>query len=498
MLRVRDLRHSGEWPDAASDRAFLGRHPSRKSPVRHRLKQSVGLLLVAACSSESGPVVDPPEPPPPPSVVSAVVSGGPHNVLSAVVSTVLQHADSVAVRYGVGGALDSITPAVPLSGDTEDLPVLGLLPATEYSLQVVAWGTDTVATGETLVFTTGDLPANLPSFSAGGSDPSPGFVAFALDTWGLVIDNTGRVVWYRALTGGATLNFQPQPTGRYVTHPVTAAPGDLRAWTEFDAFGNVTRTFGCARGLKSRFHDLLTEPDGSYWVLCDETRAMDLSAAGGDAAAQVTGTVVQHVLPDGGTSFEWNAFDHFAITDLEPALRTGPSVNFTHANSLDFDDEGHLLLSFRSLNEVTCVDTVTGAVRWRMGGRANQFAFPETGAPFVRQHGARSIGPGRLQVLDNLGQPDGTRVEQYAYSPTGLTASRTTAMSAAPAVTAVLGGATQPLSGGRTLAAYGNGNRVQEYDDAGRVVWEIHGNPGYVYRASRIASLYRPGHGTPR
>ena len=36
------------------------------------------------------------------------------------------------------------------------------------------------------------------------------------------------------------------------------------------------------------------------------------------------------------------------------------------------------------------------------------------------------------------------------------------------------------------------------YDDAGRVAWEIHGNPGYVYRATRIASLYRPGHGTPR
>jgi arylsulfate sulfotransferase len=454
------------------------------------------LLAATACSPESGPTPIPP--PPPPTVVSAVAAPGPHNVLSAVVSAALQHADSVAVRYGVGAALDSISSVVALSGDTADLPVLGLLPATAYSLQVVAWGADTFATGEKLAFTTGVLPANLPSFSAGGSDPSPGYVAFALDTWGLVIDNTGRVVWYRALTGGATLNFQPQATGRFVTHPVTAAPGDLRAWTEFDELGNVTRTLGCTRGLKSRFHDLLTEPDGAYWVLCDETRTMDLTAAGGDAAAQVTGTVVQHVLAGGETAFEWNAFDHFAITDLEPTLRTGPNVNFTHANSLDFDDEGHLLLSFRSLNEVTCIDTVSGAVRWRMGGRANQFTFPETGTPFVRQHGARAIGPGRLQVLDNLGQQDGTRVEQYAYSATGLTATRTGAMSAAPPVSAVLGGATQRLPGGRTLAAYGNGNRVQEYDDAGRVVWEIHDNPGYVYRATRIASLYRPGHGTPR
>jgi hypothetical protein len=47
------------------------------------------------------------------------------------------------------------------------------------------------------------------------------------------------------------------------------------------------------------------------------------------------------------------------------------------------------------------------------------------------------------------------------------------------------------------LVAYGNGNRVQEYDAAGNVVWEIHGNPGYVFRAQRIVSLYRPGAGTP-
>jgi len=44
----------------------------------------------------------------------------------------------------------------------------------------------------------------------------------------------------------------------------------------------------------------------------------------------------------------------------------------------------------------------------------------------------------------------------------------------------------------------GNANRVQEYDSAGRVVWEIQGDPGYIFRAERIASLYAPGVGTPR
>jgi hypothetical protein len=60
-----------------------------------------------------------------------------------------------------------------------------------------------------------------------------------------------------------------------------------------------------------------------------------------------------------------------------------------------------------------------------------------------------------------------------------------------PPVEAQLGGSTQALPGGGILVAYGNGHRVQEYDAAGNVVWEIHGDPGYIFRATRMPSLYR-------
>jgi len=65
-------------------------------------------------------------------------------------------------------------------------------------------------------------------------------------------------------------------------------------------------------------------------------------------------------------------------------------------------------------------------------------------------------------------------------------------------VTATLGGSTQDLPGGRTLVAFGNGGRVEEYDASGAVVWHIEGNPGYIFRAQRIRSLYRAGIGSPR
>src|SRR3989454_1363067 len=46
----------------------------------------------------------------------------------------------------------------------------------------------------------------------------------------------------------------------------------------------------------------------------------------------------------------------------------------------------------------------------------NQFTFQDTPTPaFSFQHGLRLTGPGRLLMLDNLGDPAGSRAERYVY-----------------------------------------------------------------------------------
>jgi hypothetical protein len=312
-----------------------------------------------------------------------------------------------------------------------------------------------------------------------------------------VIDNTGRVVWYRSLAG-TTLNIQAQPTGRYTTSPVVTDSTNPEPWEEYDALGNLTRTFGCGHGFRPRFHDLIVEADHSYWIMCDETRTMDLSSSGGASAALVTGTVIQHVGADKTVRFEWSAFDHFALTDIDSVSRSGALVNWTHGNAMDLDHQGGILISFRSLSEITRIDTVTGNVSWRMGGLANQFTFPGGLLPFTRQHGVRITAPDRIQLLDNLGEPAGSRAEQYRFDESRREASLVRSFSALPAVTALLGGTTQLGTDGRILVAYGNGNRVQEYDQSGAVAWQIEGDAGYIFRAQRIHSLYLPGAGSPR
>jgi len=459
--------------------------------------QIAALLLTAGCGTDEGVTPEPLAP----EILASAAAGNANNVLSAVVTARVRFADSVAVRYGLEGtALDSSTPVVTPAGESAVAPVLGLLADSRYTLQVVVYGGGRDVAGDALSFVTGTLPADLPQYVASGSSPSPGYVVFAAGQFGLVIDNSGRVVWYhRFPPNGPGLNFQAQPNGRYVAHPRTPDPTDLEPWVEIDPLGNATRAFGCVGGLPSRFHDVIAEPVGSYWVMCDETRTMDLSGIGGVADAQVMGTVVQHVSAAGVLLFQWSPFDHFEITDLDAADRAGPTVNWTHGNALDFDIDGNLVVSFRSLNEITKIDTSTGAVVWRMGGLRNEFAFLDAPTPgFARQHGVRVTGPRHLLLLDNLGDPAGSRAERYLYDAELRAARLVGSYGPNPAVTAQIGGSTQDLEGGRTLVSFGPAGRVQEYDAGGNVVWQIEGNPGYVFRAQRIRSLYRPGVGSPR
>ncbi len=463
---------------------------------RSRIRRA-RLWIFAICAGCGADRVAATPAPIPPVLVANSAASNPNNVLSAIVSATTRLADSVSVRFTVAGStVESSTPAVSLVNSAAVVPVLGLRPDTRYLLRVVVYGRDQLVAGDAIDFTTGSLPADLPYYTAAGSDPSPGYVAFSAGRYGLVIDNAGQVVWYRRFSNGPGLNFQPQPTGHYAARPPD--PDPLAPWVEVDPIGNVTRTIGCAHGLVSRFHDLREDDDGGYWIMCDDTRTMDLTAVGGVAAARVTGTVVQHLSATGDVLFEWSAFDHFQITDLAAAERAGATVNWTHGNAIDLDFDGNLVVSFRSLSEITKIDVHSGAVIWRMGGLRNEFTFQDAPNPaFLHQHGMRMSAPGEITLLDNLGDPAASRAERYSIDETRHAARQIASYSSAPPVIAQLGGSTQQLPGGRTLVAYGDGRRVEEYDAAGNVVWRITGDAGYIFRAQHIQSLYRPGAVSP-
>jgi len=421
-------------------------------------------------------------------------------VLSALVAADVAFADSAVVRFGVDGNVDEATPATTVTSDGVLAPMLGLRASTNYGAQLVAYNGCGATTSPILPFTTAALPADIPTYTAAGASPSPGYLVFAAGAYGLVIDNTGRVVWYHRFPNGPGLNFQAQPNGRYAARPQPPA-GDAASWVELAPDGTITRTLGCTNGMQPRMHDLIAETDGSYWILCDELRTVDLSAQGKPKDARVLGTGVQHRSAAGDVLFTWSAFDHLAIelNVLDPADRDAPVINWTHGNALDLDGDANLLVSFRNLSEVVKLDTRTGDVIWRLGGTHNAFTFENVdGTPFVHQHGLRSVGAGQILLLDNLGSPLGSRAERYEVDPVRRVVRLRESFGSAVGLVATVGGSTQPLPNGHTLVSFGNAGGVAEYDAAGDVVWRLTGSPGYVFRAQRIRSLYRPGVGDAR
>src|SRR2546429_653743 len=226
------------------------------------------------------------------------------------------------------------------------------------------------------------------------------------------------------------------------------------------------------------------------------TLPADLPRYVADGPDPPPGTVVQHVSSEGDLLFQWDPFDHFEITDLVPASRTGPSVNWMHGNSLDLDTDGNLIVSFRSLSEITKIDTRTGAVLWRMGGLKNQFVFQDAGAPaFSFQHGARLTAPAHLLLLDNLGDPTASRAERYVYDAELHTAQLVASYGPSPGVTAQLGGSTQDLPGGRTLVSFGPAGPAGGDGASGRDAWDHPGAPRVPLRGPKVRSLCQPGVG---
>jgi hypothetical protein len=410
--------------------------------------------------------------------------------------------DSMRVRYRLAAQNeDSLTPAFPVTSAQEDtIAVLGLLPGTAYELRLVVYGGGPLSLdsliSDPLTFTTGPLPTDLPAYTASGITPLEGYIVFSATPFGIIIDGTGRVVWYRRFPGtGPSLNFMAQPTGTLVGRLNTEDTADDDPFVELDPAGFERRQLRCANNRPLRFHDLLLSGDGSYWIMCDETRMMDLSAVGGDASARVTGTTIQHVDPAGTLLFEWTPFDHFLITDADTTVyRAQAEVNWTHGNSFDFDTDGNILIAFRSLNEITKINSQSGDVMWRMGGLRNQFTFegsPDAG--FSRQHNVRVVGPERFIILDNLGVSiTESRYERYLVSADARTATLEQSYASTPPVRTIIGGSVQAAGPGQYLVSFGTEGRVELFDASGLKLWSIEGNPGYVFRAQRILSLYAP------
>ena len=443
-------------------------------------------VLSVSCSDAAGPDPDP-NPLPDPVFIGSSVAPGPANVLSAVITVNATGFDAASVRMRTPGEPDLLSPPYAFDEDIARPAALGMLADKTYEIDVLVTANGVTELGETLSFVTGALPTWLPTITPVGTPAEEGYIALSHPGGPVIVDNLGQVRWYFTEPDPTLNSFMSHPNGEYTLIGLNDPVREYRALNEL---GEEVRTLACVN-RDMRFHEIRVLADGSYWALCQNPVPTDLSSRGGDPNGIVDWTVLQRVSAGGVLEFEFNSADHFSLDDIDQSAFVGATVvNITHGNAIGLDTGGDVIVSWRSLDEVTKISGSTGGVIWRLGGVANQFTVVDDTRAFQRPHGLRVVGPGLIQLLDN-GTVAPSRFVRYSIDEQTMTATRTVEFITVEGSFTPIGGSTELVGTDGALVSFGAAGKVVETDAAGVETFDLTGLDGlYIFRASRIPSLY--------
>lgn len=464
--------------------------------VHPRCVSSVATVLSLFLSSCNERLIESPEP----VVTNFSLEPNPHNVLSIIATVEATNAERIMIEYAEDSTHYLQTPPFDVRDGIARAVVLGLRPNARYHVRAVAVGTSGGRSYSTAQqFTTAPLPDDLPTFSLRHSaNPAPGYVMMGITysaspsrPYAVIVDNSGRIVWYRRFDGPVA-DFQRQPDGTYtVFSSLQEAPSHFY---QVYPDGRLGREFQVPPPRTTGPHELRLVGDDAY-LFGIELRVMNLTQLGGSDMATVRGITVERHRHN-QVQFVWSSFDHLSVDEAMPGISFSDSaINPWHGNAIDIDTDGTLLVSFRNASVVVKINSTTGAILWRLGGKKSNFTFvndPFNGFSF--QHGIRRLPNGNIILFDNgnLHTPPTSRAVEYRLDEVAGTATMVWEYRGEPSLYSFALGFAQRLSNGHTVICFGIAQRVLEVDIAGNKTWEIElTNPGhYPYRALRIESLY--------
>ena len=451
-------------------------------------------------------------------IVSAAVSPDPFNTLSATVSYTASGADSARLVYWSDTEPPRATPFAPAADGPGQITALGLAPHTAYQGSLEVRGAGGAVATTAVAFTSGDLPAALQAVHLQlVGTPPPGYLLTGVTAGGggdssayaVAFDPAGEIRWYRGFhadPGEHALACEQQPDGHFTLF-VGASPGWLPVagrYYEFTAEGESLAVHTAGAALYTDPHELLLRdgPTGRVALLFGyDLRSENLVPLGGLASQLVAGHTILRQTASGAVDFQWSAWDHFDLNDWvarPPNLSSYSSIDFDHPNSIEVDGAGNYIVSFASLTQIVKIDPATGAMRWRFGGRENQFSLiGDALGGFGIQHDVRLLPNGDLLLFDNgnYHTPPESRAAEYRLDTLAMTATLVWEYRHVPPVFAPYVGSAQRYRNGHTLVGFGAAGVMTEVTGDGTVAWEgrlVVGDqsPAPFYRVRELPSLY--------
>ncbi|TML97263.1 MAG: hypothetical protein E6G03_03055 [Actinobacteria bacterium] len=305
----------------------------------------------------------------------------------------------------------------------------------------------------------------------------------------LILDNRGRVVWFRPLDTHAVTDFRVQ---RYRGRPVLTwwqgrpDEGDGESgYSIYDDRYRLVAHVQPGNGLLGDIHEFKLTPHNTALmtfirqVLVKGRRVLE----GGFQELDIR---TRRVL------FEWHSIDHVRLVESYYHLPRNPDglYDYFHINSIDVGQDGNFLVSARNTHTIYKIDRRSGRILWRLGGKRSDFNLGRA-ARFAWQHDARRLPNGNLTLFDNSAGPQVRKQSRGLVLRLDLAHRQATVVRSfvhTPPLVSVDQGNLQRLRNGDFLAGWGHQPRFTEFGPRGTIRFDGRFGHGRVdsYRAYRF------------
>jgi hypothetical protein len=320
-----------------------------------------------------------------------------------------------------------------------------------------------------------------------------------------IFNDSGELIWFDPLAGeAAATNLQVQ---QYAGHPVLTwwqgyiPPQGFGQGEEMiysTAYQQVGRVHA-GNGYKADLHDFHITPQGTALLSVFDPIACDLSALGGPSGGAVTDSVFQEIdLPTGLVRREWHSLDHVGLSESysnPEGVSTAWPFDYFHINSIDQLPGGTTLISARNTWALYELNTTTGQVGLRVGGKRSSVKLLN-GAATAFQHDATVQPNGTVSLFDNGAVPKvhpQSRAIFVSVNPHARTDTLLARYEHPQGLSSASQGSVQATAAGGVFVGWGSQPYFSEFNAGGQLLYDAHWHGSYQsYRAYRF-----PWTGTP-
>jgi hypothetical protein len=282
-------------------------------------------------------------------------------------------------------------------------------------------------------------------------DPDPGYIFITNVNYSVIFNNEGSPLWYWRIES-EPLNLKVQPNGIMT----------VNIWEDiwegpvgFDSTYTIVKKYHIPEGYWFDDHECTVLENGHYFVIFNDEHQIDMSQIieGGSPDAWVLENSFAEMDADDNPIFIWRGLDHFDVADAVHEDLTQEFIDFCHMNSIEIDNDGHILISSRHLMELTKINRQTGDIIWRLGGENNQFDWVNDSYQISYQHDFRVLPNGNYTVFDNGNhrEPQFSRALELALDTQNMTATKVFEYRETPDIFSRWMGSTQRVSNGNTI-----------------------------------------------